>query len=246
MQSPLSASKPISRGRSFLGLWVATTTVGWAFGFVPSILLITGALYSETDSNPNLVEKLLILACMALLLLGISGAIVGMGQALALSNRTGQQWAEGWFVFTLLGTAIGWILGWMASIWTFVISPSDGLETWLLSGLVTGACIGLSVGIAQWFLLRSVTLNSGWWFIISTASWGGAAIVYWLVYHLSGGPFEAVVTYSSDAFSTKSFDAYSAWPAMLAGWLIGGLLLGSVTGLAMKRLLSRAERLTVE
>jgi hypothetical protein len=246
MQRPLAASSSAGFGWNFLRLWVATTTAGWAVGFLPAIFAITGALYTGAHYNPNIAATVLASAFVNLLLILASGAVTGIGQAFALTHHTGEHGANDWFVRTLISMTLGWILAWIVVISMFWNNRSDRPETWLLGALVLGAGVGLITGIAQWRLLRAVTPNAGWWIIVSTISWLAASFMFWLVYGLSGGPFHDIVVYYYDGFPPPSPDALTAWPAMLAGWLAGGLLLGLVTGVAMKRLMGSTTSLTVE
>jgi hypothetical protein len=246
MQNPTADSRPVESGRSFLRVWIATTAAGWATGFLPVMFVITGALKSDTDVIRNPVATGLYYACMYLLLLSIGPAMIGIGQGFALTDHANARWGDKWFRRTFAGTTIGWILGWIGGLLTYTINLPDALVAWLLRSLVVGTVVGLAAGIAQGDLLGANGFNGGRWALVSTLSWAAASIVYWLVYHLTGGPFQATTIYYDDGFWPKGYEAPGAWLAMPVGWLVGGLVLGSISGLAMKRLVVNEASLTVE
>jgi hypothetical protein len=254
----MSAVKPIHFGWASLPLWIAGTTVGWAFGFIPPVLSITSTSYSDmnvetkivsgTDVRTDIVSGPLIGIFILLLVIASSGAITGLSQQVALrAYNYGQFRAKcKWFLRTLAGTTLGWALGLIGVLCTYAFNPPNSLGTWLLRGLMVGTAVGLSTGLAQGDLLGSDGFNGKRWALISTVSWVAASIVYWLVYYLTGGPFEATTIYYNDGLWPTSYDAPRAWPAMINGWLAGGLLLGSVTGIAIKLLARDTARLTAE
>jgi len=95
----------------------------------------------------------------------VIGISVGIGQWLVLKGRINR---AGW-----------WIL---ASIIGFAVGKAVGDAFAHVSGAVgmglTGAAIGASVGIAQWFVLRRHVVRAEWWVLASVLAWavGGGII----------------------------------------------------------------------
>ncbi|MBN1138947.1 MAG: hypothetical protein JXM73_20350 [Anaerolineae bacterium] len=97
----------------------------------------------------------LLLPAIALVIAGIGAGVM---QCLVLIRRIPHVWR--W----ILATVAGWLVG--VSIALFVV-PS-GL------GLLSGAVIGATTGIAQWGLLRFHVRWAGWWIVISVLAWATA------------------------------------------------------------------------
>src|SRR5207249_1938608 len=132
-----------------------------------------------------------------------------------------------WFSTGTVCIAVGWFVGWIGSIKPFNTNHSDDkLGAFVTSGIIIGTSIGLIAGIAQWRLLRQRFAHASWWIAASLLGWISALVLYWLVYQAAGGPFETVVTYYEGGIWPKTVDAPGAMPAMFAGWLVGGLVLG--------------------
>ena len=97
--------------------------------------------------------------------MAIFGAIVGTTQWLVLrrSLRTGW-WAP--------ATAVGWGLGGMLMGFTAggsvsSIGPDEGPVPPLLTTLVAPPLVVLSLGLAQWLILRLEFVGAGWWPIVN-------------------------------------------------------------------------------
>jgi hypothetical protein len=230
-------------------LGVGGTTAGWALGILPAMILITGAM-----SNGNMTDHATESSIVTNIFLGIcvlAGFVLASGVAVA-----GSQWlvlrerlptiADIWLSRGVISIGLGWFVGWIGSIQPFNTSHGDDkLGAFVISGIIIGATIGLIVGISQWRLLRQQLRHAEWWLAASLLGWISALVLYWLVYRAAGGPFETVVTsYYEGGFWPKTVDAPGAMPAMFAGWIVGGLVLGIITGGTMK-LLMRHERQAV-
>ena len=85
----------------------------------------------------------------------ISGATIAAFQWAVLYRRLHKAWR--WAIWSSLGWIAGYIL-------TLILFP-ENLE------ILLGPVIGGTVGIAQWFLLRSEVEWAGWWVIISILAW---------------------------------------------------------------------------
>lgn len=85
----------------------------------------------------------------------MSGAAISALQWAILHQRIHKAWR--WVIYSLAGWIIGYIL-------YLIISAGT-------RGIFAGAMIGLTVGIAQWLLLRKEVHWAGWWIIISALAW---------------------------------------------------------------------------
>jgi hypothetical protein len=85
----------------------------------------------------------------------IAGVLIGVFQWLVLQGRIPNVWR--WIV----ATGAGWTLGYLI---TFLMVPRE-LE------FLQGTVIGLTTGVAQWFVLRRALHWSGWWIVFSIIGW---------------------------------------------------------------------------
>ncbi len=91
-----------------------------------------------------------------------------------------------WTVVTLLGFVVGSITGLIGGFLAYIAFPYP--LAWVIKGcleqqpigcvvisIALGASIGLglAVGIAQWFILRSIVPRSRWWILASILGWCG-------------------------------------------------------------------------
>jgi hypothetical protein len=190
--------------------WFRWTTAGEFAGFLAPALV--GAL---TTSPP-----LLVLAGMA------EGAVLGAAQAVVLHRVVRTLNARGWIGATALAAAFAWAVA------MFAVHNGDRLNTLPLAAVLPIAAIAglgvlLSLGTAQWFLLRNHFPGAHLWVWANAVAWGAGLLV-----------FTAVTT-------PLWQPGQSAELVALIGAL-GGLLMAAtmaaVTGTALTRLRSRAER----
>ena len=87
--------------------------------------------------------------------LAASGIAIGVLQWVVLQQHIsrGRQW--------ILASIVGWTTGWTLAL---IAVPSDFR---LLAGIV----LGVSVGAAQWLVLRREVRLAGWWPIVSALAW---------------------------------------------------------------------------
>lgn len=91
-----------------------------------------------------------------------------------------------WTVITLLGFLLSSITGLMGGFlglkvfvyplaWVFKGCEGEGAIGCIILGAALGAAIGLglTVGIAQWLILRSIVPRSQWWILTSVLGWCG-------------------------------------------------------------------------
>lgn len=85
----------------------------------------------------------------------VSGVAIALLQWAVLYKRIPKAWH--WAAASAIGWTIGWIL----------------IVIWLPPGLdfLAPALIGMTVGIAQWLVLRHAVNWSGWWIPLSITAW---------------------------------------------------------------------------
>jgi hypothetical protein len=100
---------------------------------------------------------------LGLVILGETGIglTVGVAQWLVLRTRLSR---TGWWI---IASAAGWLLGWAVLVSGLVLPPgTSGLTT-----VLSGAVLGLALGLAQWVALRQMMPQAGWWVFASVAGW---------------------------------------------------------------------------
>ena len=126
-----------------LGLqWVAATVLGWLVGFVVCEAL--KRLLASVLGTDGLVI----------------GTAIGIAQWLVLRRQIAP---TRWWVFaSIIGFGVGKAVG---------EAVVHGFPTVIGAGL-TGAVIGLSLGVAQWLVLRHYVSRAGWWVPATILAWG--------------------------------------------------------------------------
>ena len=89
------------------------------------------------------------------------GVFVGLGQWVILRRYFSQAW---WWI---LASGAGWIVGWAVITSGLVVLPGGGAFT----AIVSGAIFGLTMGTAQWLVLRWWTRFAGLWILASIPAW---------------------------------------------------------------------------
>jgi hypothetical protein len=96
----------------------------------------------------------------------VIGVSVGIAQWLVLRGRIGR--AGWWILATIVGFAIGKYVG---GVIAENVPGAVGLG-------LSGAAIGVSVGVTQWLVLRRHVIRAEWWILASVLAWtvGGGII----------------------------------------------------------------------
>jgi len=89
------------------------------------------------------------------------GVFVGAAQWVVLRRYFSQAW---WWI---LASTAGWIVGWAIITSGLFLSPGSGPFT----AIVSGAIFGLTMGVAQWLILRRWTRFAGLWILASIPGW---------------------------------------------------------------------------
>jgi hypothetical protein len=138
--------------------WFRTVTLGEFAGFcVPAVV---GAVTAE---SPAPVAAVAVIAAGA-----VEGAILGWAQASVLVRALPGLHASRWIVATACGAVLAYVIG---------MSPSSAVELGLpvpvLIGVapVLGVALLLSIGTAQWTVLRTVVRRSAGWIAVTALAW---------------------------------------------------------------------------
>jgi hypothetical protein len=83
------------------------------------------------------------------------GVALGILQWLVLQHRIQNAWR--WIPATFLG----WVLG----STLILAAPSQGVD------FFAGMILGITIGVAQWLILRREVHWAGWWIVINVVAW---------------------------------------------------------------------------
>ena len=216
-------------GWGSVALWILVTGLGWGSGLYPITPLTVEQLRSGSIG---------IFGCVVGAPFGALGAfIVAPGQWLILLSL-GRQYTW-WLWSTFIGMFVGWGVANSAAypVASLLNLPSIDLRSWVLSAVIIGSLAGSVVGVLQWIALRRYGHSASWWILVSVIAWAIGGAVYWIAYRTVGGPFT----------QPWSYYQLETWPgdqvyyrALILGWVAGGVVVGSITGFALKLLLARS------
>ncbi|MGW3960622.1 hypothetical protein ACWED2_12435 [Amycolatopsis sp. NPDC005003] len=167
---PLTADTPIVafpappvsplRGRRLAWTWFPVVTAAEFLGF--AIPAVTGAL---TADGPTLVSL------PALLLAGAAeGAALGAGQALVLRRAIPALNTRRWVAATAGAASFAYLAGLSPSTWAADLVSWPPLVLWPAAA-VLGTALLLSVGFAQWLILRRHLARSARWIFTTAGAW---------------------------------------------------------------------------
>lgn len=208
-------SAAILSGKRLWRRWFALVTLGELLGFLtPSVV---GAL---------VVDRVDVLAAAALLVAGgVEGVTLGWFQARALRPALPGLSSARWVAATALGAVVAWAVGAL-----FVVT--DGLSGWGGLGQVAGFATGglvilLSIGVAQWVVLREHADRA--------ARWIPANVVAWLA------GLTAFTAFTSPLWQPGQAVAVVALIGVVGGMLMAAAM-AAVTGGFLVGLVGKSER----
>jgi hypothetical protein len=156
------ASQP--PGWSFMLLWIAASTVGFALGSTAH----GNAGTLLTDATPAVITLVVTIGLYPLV-----ATLPGFLHWLIL-----RQWfpRAGWWV---LASGAGTLLGYLAMGWGLGVADTQGETTFARFAVpVSMVVAGAVVGTLQWLVLRQWTKRAGWWVLASSISWVAAEYAY--------------------------------------------------------------------
>ena len=183
-------------------MWACVNSLGWIIGlefgwFIFRAALDLGMVLIVIDP-PGLIITPILFAT-------VIGLTIGLVQWLLIRRyifRSG--W---WIVASMGGHIVGNILIYVST--PYLLSVGRPLQ----NNVVAGALVGVSIGTAQWLVLRKQFYQSGLWILGNTVGWS-------ISYLLSSLMAERIVTCHDTCQSS-----------------IGGMTLGIITGWMLMRLL---------
>ncbi|MEV6339348.1 hypothetical protein AB0M12_32105 [Nocardia vinacea] len=194
--------------------WFTSVTLGELLGFAAPA--VTGALVR--DAAP-------LAAAVALLIAGVvEGGVLGWFQAGVLRRAVPGMRPGDWIRATALGALIAWVVG-------AIPVAADGLDKWSSWVVVPAVVVGgivllLSIGVAQWFVLRRHLTGAGLWAWATALAWLAGLLAF-------------------TAFTSPLWQPGQSTALVVLIGILGGLLMAAVmaaiTGHFLVRIL-RAQR----
>jgi hypothetical protein len=150
-------------GWPFYFIWVTWTTlcipIAYAISFIPlSIITLFIGDYIYVNGVQHITEDYLGLY----IIVPMIGLLIGLVQYGML--RPYLPHMGGW----VLATAAGWLLGLLLIAISYRLKWIDPTKYFDAVFFL----MGLSIGVAQWLLLRQRLPRAGWWIAASIAGWG--------------------------------------------------------------------------
>jgi hypothetical protein len=141
--------------------WVLATALGELIGFAAPALVGTAA-YALKLPDSMMVAGLLGAGA-------IEGAVLGLAQWLVLRRILPELPRRVWVLATAAAAVVAYIIG---------LIPSQGgdlsrLHPAVLAGgaAMLGTIFVVSIGFAQWLVLRRILPSAGWWILANAVAW---------------------------------------------------------------------------
>jgi hypothetical protein len=208
--------------------WVGANALGELVGLGGTLGLmawITIQLGEGQGTDMALFMFLLAVASGA-----IEAAIVGGLQWWAMHPWTPTIRLRDWWLATLIGALVAYVLGWLPSTLMSMSAaqapatqaaasePSPGVVLFLAAGL--GLVSGAVLSFAQWLALRGKVQHAGWWLPANMLAWAvGMPLIFWGI----------------DA-AQKSQPAWQTLLIMALTLLATGALVGAIHGAFLVRM----------
>ena len=207
---------------SFYRRWIVACTAGElvGIGVATSAALAINTLIGEPRS---LGIRLLTLATFAAVG-AVEGTALAGFQWRVLRTRLPRLRAAEWIGVTVGLAVAGWIVGMTPSLFMSqeptAAQEEPGLMLVLLMAALAGAGAGICFGAAQWFILRRHAERAARWIWIHVPAWALAMAAIFL----------------GASLPTIEWSAWSIAFTGATGGLLGGILLGAVTGIVARDL----------
>ena len=148
------------RGRDLARWWFFVVTLAEFLGFV--IPATAGAL--TADRSPAVTVPVMLLAG------ALEGTALGSGQAWVLRRALPAVNRRRWVTATAIAAAFAYLVGLAPSTWAASLTSWPPLLLWP-AVTVMGAALLLSIGVAQWLVLRRHLTGSARWVAATAGAW---------------------------------------------------------------------------
>lgn len=185
--------------------WTLATTVGELIGFaIPTIVALTAVALKINDI---VILPLMVVAGMG------EGACFSFAQWLVL-KRYIKNIEKQWILYTAIAAGIAWAIGMLPST---IGERSLYLPKPLLAviGLAIAAVFLLSIGYAQWLVLRKHVHKAGWWITANAIAW----------------PLGVAMTFVPISLVPDNSPMMLWVMAGIVGGIMMGVTVGAITGL---------------
>lgn len=211
--------------KRFLRAWIIATTIGFVLISVLSKMVVEYIIFSRDEPLYSILQTVPPLRYLIAVLEIVPLALL---QKWVLSRwiKSKIQWIRatllGYSAYLLLQFAFNIAFPLLATSWVGV--SSGGL------GAVHGTIAGILIGIAQWFVLRTVFTDADWWITATTLSFiVGMSLMEDIQQRI--GIF--LVQRNPPIISDYN---YYTFTVIWGTYVIGGLLIGVITGKALVQL----------
>lgn len=212
--------------RLFYRRWIAACTAGELVGIgtATGTALAANAWIGEPGSTLARLATLTTFAVVGV----VEGGALAFLQWQVLRSRLPRLRAGEWIAPTVAIAVAGWVIGMTPSLFlagppapSSAVAPVDPpLVVVMLLAAVAGAVAGLCFGAAQWFVLRRHAEQAHQWIWIHVPAWALAMAAIFL----------------GAAVPSAEWPGWAIGVSGVGGGVLGGLLLGAVTGLVSRRL----------
>lgn len=190
-------------------------------GIATSAALVVTAVVGEPQTPAARFGMLALFAGVG----AIEGGALAGFQWRVLRTRLPRLGAAEWIGVTIALAVAGWLVGMTPPLFfagsdTTAPASEPPLAKVLLYAALAGAAAGLCFGAAQWFVLRRHAERAGRWIGIHVPAWALAMAAIFL----------------GASLPTAEWPGWVIGLVGAAGGLLGGVLLGAVTGLVARRL----------
>lgn len=190
--------------------WITATAIGELVGFsIPTVVGLIAFQLIKTIPSPT--SEIIML--LAMIIAGIGeGIVLAFAQWVILKKYIKNINKKEWLFFTSIAAAIGWSIGMLPS------QLGRGLS--LPEIIILVPIFLLSIGFAQWLVLRHHIKNAWWWIVANAIAWPIGVLVSILVLVLVPDKSPAIIWIIS---------------GIMAG-ITMGITVGAITGIALVNL----------
>jgi hypothetical protein len=160
--------------------WVGANIVAETLGLGASFLVL---YLTFSLGEPRGLLQAAALALPSIVIGGIEGLLVGLGQWWAMHPYLPSVPRNRWVLATVIGALLAWTLGMLPSTLMSVSAQAEGAAqaaaanaeppTWIV--ILLSMCLGLVAGIIlatpQWLVLRHSLAHAGWWIPANCLAW---------------------------------------------------------------------------